>query len=157
MNEVRFTAIDPARLAAMRENGADEYGNPWNSRSAEGGEPLRCCLRIAGPDEEIVLMCYSPWTEMSPWLEAGPVFVHFHECDGYRTPWLYPEAFTEHNCVLNTFDHTGARAYESITFVRPGEDHEAVIRKVMSEPAVAHLHVRSAEALCFTFEVNSGG
>ncbi|MBV8932930.1 MAG: DUF1203 domain-containing protein [Kutzneria sp.] len=153
MSTVRYIAIDPERLDRMRDRGADEYGNPWTLRVANGGEPLRCCLRRAEPDERIALICYTPWTQPSPWMEAGPVFVHFERCAGYETPHLYPAAFLDHDSVMNTFDHTGARAYQHITFVRPAEDHEAVIRALMAEAEVAYLHVRSAEALCFTFEV----
>jgi Protein of unknown function (DUF1203) len=34
----------------------------------------------------------------------------------------------------------------------PEEDPEAAVRDVLAEPDVAHLHVRSAIAQCFTFE-----
>jgi hypothetical protein len=37
--------------------------------------------------------------------------------------------------------------------VAPGEDHAAAVAKVMDQPGVACLHVRSATAQCFTFEV----
>jgi hypothetical protein len=92
MSDVRYVAIDPARLLRMRERGADEFGNEWAQRTAEGWEPLRCCLAVAEKDADIALICYTPWTEPSPWLAAGPVFVHFGRCGGYETPELYPEA-----------------------------------------------------------------
>ena len=55
--------------------------------------------------------------------------------------------------LLNPFDHTGARAYKHITFVEPGDDYPAAVAMVMAQPEVAYLHVRSATAQCFTFEV----
>jgi hypothetical protein len=55
--------------------------------------------------------------------------------------------------LLNPFDHTGARAYRHITFVEPGDDYPAAVEQVMAQPDVAYLHVRSAVAQCFTFEV----
>lgn len=154
MSEIEFRAIDPERLQRMREQESDEYGNPWQARVAEGWEPLRCCLRLPAAGEQIVLMCYSPWTEASPWAEAGPVFVHFAQCAGYSTPGEYPEAFRRSPLMLNTFDHEGARAYEHITFVAPEEDHEAAVRAVMAHPDVAYLHVRSSTAGCFSLAVH---
>jgi hypothetical protein len=153
MTDIEFIAIDPDRLARMREHGADEHGNPWTPRTAEGWEPLRCCLRVAGPDEAIALITYSPWTAPDPWLEAGPVFVHFERCDGYPTPGDYPEAFRRSRSMINPFDHAGARAYQHITFVEPDDDHAAAVRRVLDAPEVSHVHVRSATAGCFTFEV----
>lgn len=154
MSDIEFTAIDPERLTRMREQNADEFGNPWTLRVAEGWEPLRCCLRKARDAEEIALICYTPWTEPSPWAEAGPVFVHFGQCAGYDAPGEYPEDFRRSPSMLNPFDHTGARAYEHITFVKPDDDHEAAVRAVLDQPSVAYLHVRSSTAGCFTFAVH---
>jgi hypothetical protein len=148
-----FNPIEPDRLDAMRATGHDEFGNAWTHRDAGGGEPLRCCLRRATAGEAIALICYSPWTRRSPWAESGPVFVHFERCAGYPDRTVYPQAFTDAPSMLNPFDHAGERAYDHITFVDPGTEHEKAVRAVMAEPDVAFLHVRSATAGCFTFEV----
>lgn len=145
--------IDPARLQRMRERFADESGNPWTRRPAGGGEPLRCCLDRARPGEDIALISYSPWTRPSAWAETGPVFVHHDRCSGYATPERYPPAFLLSASMLNPFDRTGARAYDHITWLQPDDDHEAAVRLVLAQPEVAFLHVRSAVAGCFTFEV----
>lgn len=151
MSDIEFTAIAPERLNRMRAAEADEHGNPWTLRVAEGWEPLRCCLRKATEDEQIALISYSPWTEPSPWAESGPVFVHFGACQGYDATSAYPEAFRQSRSMLNPFDHTGARAYQHITFLEPEDDHEAAVKAVLAQPEVAYLHVRSATAQCFTF------
>jgi hypothetical protein len=153
MSDIVHLPIDPARLAAMRSAGADEFANPWTLRPAEGWEPLRCCLRRPTPGERIALICFTPWTAPSPWAEAGPVFVHHDACEGYADTHDYPEAFRESPSIVNPFDHAGARAYEHITFVEPHDDHEAAVRDVLAQPEVAYAHVRSATAGCFTFAV----
>ncbi len=154
MSDIRYLAIDPDRLDKMRDRGADGFGNPWTLRVAEGWEPLRCCLRPATAAEDIALICFSPWTEPSPWAEAGPVFVHYRHCAGYPATGIFPEAFLRQRSMLNPFDHTGARAYDHITFVGRDDDHEAAIRTILDQPDVAYLHVRSASAGCFTFAVH---
>jgi Protein of unknown function (DUF1203) len=157
MSTLQYIAIDPERLDAMRRRGADEFGNPWKPRAAEGWEPLRCCLRTAEVGEDIALISYSPWPQPwdTPWAEAGPVFVCYRRCAGYGTPDEYPPDLRGRYTLLNPFDHTGARAYKHITFVDPEDDHAAAVRLVMAQPGVAYLHVRSAVAQCFTFEVRA--
>lgn len=155
-SEFEIVAIDPARLEKIRADTTDEYGNPLTERTAQGWEPLRCCLRKARPDEAIALICFTPWTEPSPWLEAGPVFVHFDRCAGYRTTGEYPPEFMNSHSMFNTFYPDGSRDYEHISFAGPGQDNLATLRAVLANPEVDHLHVRSATAGCFVFAVRRG-
>jgi len=155
MKNLTYLAIDPHRLDTMRQRGTDEFGQPWDRRTAQGWEPLRCCPRKAVGGENIALISYSPWPLpwSSPWAEAGPVFVCFHRCPGYPDADRYLQALLRQHALLNPFDRTGARAYRHIRFVEPGEDHEAAVHTVLNQPDTAFLHVRSAVAQCFTFEV----
>jgi hypothetical protein len=152
--DVIYRPIDPDRLRLMREAGEDEFGNPWRPRTAHGWEPLRCCLRTAEKAADIALISYSPWPLpwSTPWAEAGPVFVCDSGCPGYSQRDRYPDGLRGQHLQLNPFDHTGARAYRHLRFVEPDEDPEAAVREVLAKPDVAHLHVRSAIAQCFTFE-----
>ena len=79
------------------------------------------------------------------------MFVCFRRCPGYQSPGEYPADLRKSYSLLNPFGHDGARAYQHITFVEPGTDHDAAVRTVLAQPGVAHLHVRSAVAQCFTF------
>jgi hypothetical protein len=153
MNDIEIIAIDPERLKAMRAAGEDEFGNQWTLRLAEGWEPLRCCLTKPHEGEEIALICYSPWTSPSPWAESGPVFVHYGECAGHSGG--YPDYVGRGECMVNPFDPDGARVYEHITFIHEGEDHEEIVRTLALRPEVDFVHVRSATAGCFTFEVRA--
>ena len=152
MTEIQYLPIDADRLAAMREKGADEFGNPWTPYPASGKEPLRCCLRLAGKGESIALITYTPWTRTDPWMEAGPVFVHSGECAGYAQTGTYPEAFAHSRRMFNTFDRDGVRAYRHITFVGPDDDHDTIVRTLLANPEIGFVHVRSTDAGCFTFE-----
>ena len=147
-------AIDPDRLQRMRDRGWDETGNPWTRRRAGGGEPLRCCLTRAAGGEPIVLITYSPWTAPSSWAESGPVFVHHDVCAGWAAAG-WPEGFRDSNSALQPFDIDGARAYDHITFVRPGDDTGTAVRDLLAVEGVELVHVRSATAQCFTFAVRA--
>lgn len=82
ITDLTVLAVDPDRLAAMRTAGVDEQGNLFTGYPAKGWEPLRCCLRIARPEEQIALIGYRRFETVSPWAEVGPVYVHAEPCEG---------------------------------------------------------------------------
>lgn len=71
---LRIVPIDAAFLARAR-SGADDQGQPVEHHVAQGGEPLRDCLRRAMPGEAILLASYCPFTVAGPYKEYGPIFI----------------------------------------------------------------------------------
>jgi hypothetical protein len=144
--------IDPARLDGVRERGADDHGNPFTAYDATGdGEPLRCCLRYARPGEQIALISWAPFTEVSPWREVGPVYVHAERCEGYAEPWL-PGELRRGPRVLRTYRADGSMDYGHNTLVGE-EDLEPELDRLLSEPEVATVHVRTVLPQCFLYAV----
>jgi len=145
-------AIDPARLDAAREVGADEFGNPFTPYDATGrGEPLRCCLRFARPGERIALVSWAPFTEVSPWREVGPVYVHADRCAGFAGPGLPPE-LDRGPRLLRTYHADGSMDYAHNTLT-DDEDLAPLIETLLAEPGVATVHVRTVLPQCFLYAV----
>lgn len=71
---IRIAALSDTFLARVRA-GTDDQGQPVERHVAQGGEPLRDCLRRAVPGEAILLASYCPFTVAGPYKEYGPVFV----------------------------------------------------------------------------------
>jgi hypothetical protein len=149
-------AIDPARLDAVRRAGEDGWGNPLTAYPASGsGEPLRCCLRFAVPGESIALISYAPFTEVSPWREVGPVYVHAEHCEGYAeggADHRLPAELHRGPRVLRTYRTDGTMNYEHNTLVGE-EDLEPVLDRLLGEPDVATVHVRTVLPQCFLYAV----
>ena len=144
--------IDPARLDDVRRAGDDGFGNPVTAYAATGsGEPLRCCLRLARADEAIALISYAPFETVSPWREVGPVYVHADRCGGYAEQWL-PEELRRGPRVLRTYRDDGTMNYEHNTLVGE-EDLEPVLDRLLAEPDVATVHVRTVLPQCFLYAV----
>jgi Protein of unknown function (DUF1203) len=156
MTTLQVLPIGPARLAAMVRSGHDDLGNPITRRPVEGWEPLRCCLRLAGVGDDIALVAYRPFEQRSVWSEVGPVFVHLSGCPGYADGGRLPEQLRTGPRVLRTYHPDGSMDYDDIAVVPHGEDVEEVLLDLLSRPAVGLVHVRSAEAQCFTYEVRAG-
>jgi hypothetical protein len=144
--------IEPVRLDAVRRAGDDGFGNPFTPYDAAGeGEPLRCCLRFARAGESIALISFAPFTEPSPWREVGPVYVHAERCEGCAERWL-PEELGRGPRVLRTYRSDGSMNYDHNTLVGE-EDLEPVLDRLLGEPDVATVHVRTVLPQCFLYAV----
>jgi hypothetical protein len=144
--------IDPERLRTMRVQGHDEHGNAWSPYAAIGWEPLRCCLRLARPDESIVLISYAPFTTPSPWTEVGPVYVHADSCAGYRDADLPAELRTGPR-VLRGYDRDRRLLYDHVVVVADGDDLEPAVSDLLNDDEVDVVHVRALATQCFTYAV----
>jgi hypothetical protein len=156
MNTMTITvhAIDPARLDLIRSAGQDDSGNPFTAHDATGeGEPLRCCLRFAHAGERIALMSFAPFTDPSPWREVGPVYVHAEPCAGYAGHSM-PEELRRGPRVLRTYRADGSMDYGHNTLVAEDEDLEPFLERLLAEPEVATVHVRTVLPQCFLYAVS---
>ena len=158
--EVR--AIDPAVLAGLRA--LDDAGQvPRLTADADGGAPLRCCLRASRPGESIALVSYAPlrrWAartgaDPGPYDEVGPVFIHPGACEG-PDGMDYPAAFTGSRRVLRSYSAAGHILGGRLVEPEEVRDPAAagpVLAGIFADPQVALVHARAVEFGCFTFEI----
>lgn len=151
--------IEPAVCDELRVR--DDAGNsPELLVDAGGGNPLRCCLTLSAPGEEIMLASYAPlrrWAAASganpgPYVEVGPVFVHAAPCAGPTTGAGFPPAYRGLPRVFRGYDRNGRIVGGE--HVVDGEDPEPAIEKVLADPEVAFIHARALIAGCFTFWID---
>jgi len=145
-------AIDPGRLDAVREAGVDDFGNPFTAYDATGdGEPLRCCLRFAHPGERIALISWAPFTEISPWREVGPVYVHAERCEGPAESGV-PSGLSRGPLLLRTYRADGSMNYAHNTLIG-AEDVEPMLEDLLAHADVTTVHVRTVLPQCFLYAV----
>jgi hypothetical protein len=148
-------AIPSEELAQVRRQGRDVAGNVPTPFAAVGS-PLRCCLRLATADDEVVLISHAPLRERSAWREVGPVFVHAGPCPGYdEHAGLPPEVRTGPR-VLRGYRVDGSLDYDAIRTVAAGADIEPALAELLAVPGLREVHVRSAVEQCFTYLVRPG-
>jgi Protein of unknown function (DUF1203) len=153
-NRLLVQAIVPERLERVRADGSDGHGNQVQAFAASGdGEPLRCCLRYAQAGEQIALISYAPFAHASVWTEVGPVYVHAARCGGYTTTGVLPEQLRTGPRVLRTYDSDDAMNYEHNTVITDEADLEPIIERLLGEPGVATVHVRTLAPQCFLYAV----
>ena len=155
-------AIEPEVLAALRQRD-DAGAEPRLLVDEEGGSPLRCCLRLTRPWEQVALVSYAPlrrWAERTgaepgPYNEVGPVFIHPEPCAGPAHPGYPADVHGEHK-VFRAYGKDGRILGGRL--VVPGdsgvaEAAEAALGHLFADPGVALVHVRAVEYGCFTFEI----
>jgi len=147
-----FEPIPAALLRQTRTAMMDEAGNLLTVQvTADGGSPLRCCLRETVPGEEVLLMAYTPPGTSGAYAERGPVFIHAEPCDGYRTPDRYPAALSHRQQVVRAYDRDG-RIADGV-LVEDGEHAMPVIRELLGRPEVTLVQLRNVGFGCYNFAV----
>jgi hypothetical protein len=119
----------------------------------EPGSPLRCCLRRSGEGEPVVLFRYSPTAGRGVYEEVGPVFVHAEPCEGLERTDVLPEALSKAPRVLRAYD--GAGRIHGGELAAP-EELESAVSKLLADPVVVEVQVRSLSHGCFLFAVTPG-
>jgi hypothetical protein len=145
-----ISALPTEALDRARTEPIDLTGSEVADLPAEGGEPLRCCLRDARPGEPLVLFRYAPPQAAGPYREVGPVFAHRHDCGGHGDAG-YPADLRHRPQVLRAYDERGR--IHPATRVHDGADPEREIADVLAQPGVVAVHSRNIAYGCFMFAV----
>jgi hypothetical protein len=154
-------AIPAEHVELIRARGFDNDHNPFEPfTDADGGAPLRCCLRNSTPGERLALIAYRPVHRSvldvggspgsSPYHESGPVFVHADRCAGPAGDG-YPEQWRSRPQVFRSYDREGR--IRGGVVVKPGDDEDAVLAELLTDEAVAFVHTRNVVHGCFMADV----
>jgi hypothetical protein len=151
----RVHALAAEVLDSVRASGVDAFGNRAERIIAEGGEPLRCCLRNAEAGEGLLLFGYQPPLPASPYREAGAVLAHAEPCAGPAEADSYPPDWRGRPQVLRAYDDRGW--IHDATTVHDGHDPEEAIAQLLAEPDVVQVHSRNIAWGCYMFAITRAG
>jgi hypothetical protein len=151
----RIRPLPTEVLDGMRAGGVDASGNRVERIVAEGGEPLRCCLRNAEPHEQLMLFGYQPPIPTSPYREVGAVLAHAEPCAGPAGLDAYPQDWYGRPQVLRAYDRRGW--IHDATRMHDGHDPEAVIAEMLAAPGVVQIHSRNVTWGCYMFAITRAG
>ncbi len=138
-------------LGRVRASGTDAAGNRVEHLLAEGGDPLRCCLRGAEPGEELILFGYEPPLPASPYREVGAVIAHARPCGGPASTDAYPPDWYGRPQVLRAYDDRGW--IHDATRVHDGQAPGATLAELLAAPGVVQVHSRNVAYGCYMFTV----
>ncbi len=147
------SALPSDLLEQVRRTDRDASGNPPARMVAEGGEPLRCCLRDATAGEALMLFGFEPPTPRGPYREIGPVFAHDEACRGWAGAG-YPSGFRGRAQILRAYDDRGW--IHDASAAHDGSDAEGALAAVLAAPGVVEVHSRNVVHGCYMFGVTRG-
>ena len=141
--ELIVRGIPTGHAAKLRGGGPDANGQPALVRIAEGkANPCRHCLQLIEEGGEKLVFSYRPFPRPQPYAEAGPIFLHARDCARYEGDGL-PAWFAYLSpAIIRGYGHDDWIRYETAQ-VLPGGELEASCRRILANPEVAYVHIRS--------------
>jgi Protein of unknown function (DUF1203) len=144
----------PSEVAhQLQSGGSDANGQPPVRRIAQGlANPCRHCLQLIADGDEKLVLSYRPFDQAQPYAEAGPIFLHALGCVRYESDQL-PDWFAYLDpAVIRGYGSDDWIKYETGAVV-PGKDLAARCHKILADPEVAYVHIRS-KFNCFQCRVD---
>lgn len=146
--------IDPDQLAQVRRDRTDAFGNTAEGFSSDGGEQLRCCLRLADVGERLWVVGHAPLTVQRPWREVGPVFVHADPCPAHEPSRDFLTTLSGAPRVLRSYTAAQAMVYAANRLTTAQDDLADVVGRIFADhPEVTEVHVRNVLHQCFVVRV----
>ncbi len=146
---IRFTTYDPAFVSRVRHGGPDAYDQPAEAAVSNGqGTPCRCCLHDVPAGADMLILAACPFPALQPYAETGPIFLCADDCAAWQGVGLPPILTTSPDYLLKAYD-TGHRIIYGTGQITPKADVAANSARLLADPKVAFVDVRSARNNCF--------
>ena len=151
---LKYTAMPTEHAQSYRSGGEDALGNtPERSVSDGGGNPCRHCLTDIPKGAGMLILSYKPFKGSHPYTEIGPIFLCTDTCEtGTHTD--SPEILTTSPDYLLKGYCTRDRIVYGTGQITPAQDIPHIAAKILSDPAVAYVHVRSARNNCYQLRID---
>jgi len=150
---IRIAPIPHPFLDRARTENVDALGQPVRRLTASGGEPCRDALRRAQPGEELILASFSPFTEIGPYHEFGPVFILANADDDASPRDALPleSGYLRERFVIRAY--SAAEEILDAAMVTPDDANETMER-FLGRDDVAFLHARFPVYGCFACRID---
>lgn len=153
MMKLSVQGIPSAYVDRVRDGGPDANGQTALVRRAEGGaNPCRHCLQLIAAGDEKLVLAYRPFDQEQPYAEVGPIFLHRQACERYDGEGLPAWFRYLQPAIVRGYGHDHWIRYETGDVVA-GHELAAVCQRILSEPLVAYVHIRS-KYNCFQCRVD---
>ncbi len=154
MDGLSFSAMPTAIALRARQALADGYGHKLKVQVSESlGNPCRHCLRMAVPQQRIILLSYSPFGDHNPYSEVGPIFICADECPQYAERHVFPPDFRSRALVLRAYNVR--HEIEDAALAQPGQAEMAAMH-LFQNPACTYIHARHPTFGCYDFKIERG-
>ncbi len=146
---IRFHPMPTDHAAAFRAGAPDAHGLPPEHHISDGaGNPCRHCLCNIPEGAGMLILAYRPFATLHPYAEVGPVFLCADACAAFVGDGV-PEIFTTSPDYLLKGHGPDERIVYGTGRVTPATEITAQAQKVLADPRIAFVDVRSARNNCW--------
>ncbi len=150
---IKFIALETDAIQQLQIGAPDANGQtPEQAICHDSGYPCRHCLQHIGQDEPYLILAWRPFTNVQPYAETGPIFLHANSCERYPEAASLPPIFSSDSYIIRAYNHEQRIIYGSGSVVA----HEQIThhaKQLLADPAASFLHLRSASNNCFLCRV----
>ena len=152
---LRVEGLATDLVRQLRAGGPDANGQPALRHTARGrANPCRHCLQLIAEGAPMLVLAHRPFDAPQPYAEVGPIFLHQDECPRYEASTL-PAWFAHLTpALIRGYGHDHWIRYDTAAVV-PGSELDASVRRILADPEVAYVHIRS-RFNCFQCRVERG-
>jgi hypothetical protein len=150
MPHIRFLAMPTAIARTYQAGGLDAYGHKPERRISDGDSiPCRHCLCNVETGAEYLILAHRPFSNLQPYAETGPIFLHAKECARHPETEATPEMFlTSQTMMVRGYSEDQRIVYGTGTVV-PSDRIAETAAALLERPGIAFVHLRSARNNCF--------
>ena len=118
------------------------------------GFPCRVSLADAEVGDELLLLPFEHLSARSPYRASGPVFVRARARRAVLEPGVIPPYVTRRLMSVRAYDANDMMVAGEVC---EGADVHATLERLMSDGAVAYIHLHNAKRGCFSCRVERCG
>lgn len=151
---MKYTALETKTVRQIQAGGPDAYGQAAARALSDGqGNPCRHCLKEIPEGAAMLVLAYRPFATLQPYAETGPVFLCANLCSRGGGPEIPEILTTSPDYLVKGYDSDHRIVYGTGT-VLSKSDLPARAEKLLDDPRVAYLHVRSARNNCYQLRID---
>ncbi|MGC4104337.1 DUF1203 domain-containing protein [Ferruginibacter sp.] len=156
MQQFKIVPLTEAYAAKIRAAQKDDLGHAVVEQLATGKGPCRVSLQPfeVGVDERL-LIAHSPFEMDNAFNQPGPIFIHKKEVEAYKDVHRFPPAIKadKKSFPLSLIGYSNEQQMVFTQLVGEDDVDELIVKIFETQPKVAYLHARNAEACCFICKI----
>lgn len=149
-----YTALETNIVRQIQAGGKDAYGRMPEKALSDGcGNPCRHFLKEIRDGAAMLVLAYRPFSDLHAYAETGPIFLCAEPCTrggGSEMPEILT---TSPDYLVKGYSHDDRIVYGTGVVVTQS-DLKARAQKMLRDPRVAYLHVRSARNNCYQLRID---
>ncbi len=152
--DYRVLGLSPASFQPLFDLSDDELAARGAARriaDEANAFPCRVSLEDAAVGEELLLLPFRHHDCRSPYQAAGPIYVRRNAREAYCAVNTIPEQQRRRLLSVRAYDAEGWMVGADVT---PGEGLEALVLRLLANPAAAYLHVHNARPGCYACRID---